>query len=59
MRSRRLARRLSALLASPRQRSSITRSMAEIANVTPLALMHCRSNGESSRTSFALGELAA
>ena len=53
MRSRKLARRLSALLASPRQRSSITRSMAEIANVTPLALMHCRSKGESSRTSFA------
>ena len=27
--------------------------MAEIANVTPLALMHCRSNGDSRRTSFA------
>ena len=35
-----------AFAASPRARSSITRSIAERAKVTPAALIHCRSMGE-------------
>ena len=44
-----------------RRRGSAPRSRApwrRSAKVTPLALMHCRSKGDSSRTSFGLGELA-
>ncbi len=49
MRSRRLSRSASRLAGVAAARSSITRSIAEIAKVTPLALMHCRSNGDSRR----------
>jgi hypothetical protein len=48
-RSLRSARMACALSASPRQRSSITRSTAETAKVTPAALTHCRSTGASRR----------